>query len=259
MPSESQREFEELAALVTGAGSGIGLAVTRHLVAAGARVAGLDLDPTALVTSDLGDRVHAIVADVTSEESCRNAMNEAIAHFGRLDILVNNAGVGFRGTVEDNSDDEWRHGFEVNVLGVVRLSRLALPHLRRSPHPVIVNTCSVSATTGIQDRAVYSTTKGAMEALTRAMAADFVGEGIRVNCVNPGTADTPWVARNLSFAADPVAERAALEARQPLGRLISADEIAHSIAFLASPRCSGTTGTVLHVDGGMHSLYVRPR
>jgi NAD(P)-dependent dehydrogenase (short-subunit alcohol dehydrogenase family) len=102
-------------------------------------------------------------------------------------------------------------------------------------------------------------TKGAMEALTRAMAADYVGEGIRVNCVNPGTADTPWVARNLSFAADPVAERAALEKRQPLGRLISAEEVAHSIAFLASPRCSGTTGTVLHVDGGMHSLYVRPK
>jgi len=254
-----EKEFEGLVALVTGAGSGIGLATTLELVARGARVAGVDIDPSPLTALGLGDAILPVTGDVTDENSARRAVEEAIAHLGRLDILVNNAGIGHRGTIEVNTDEEWRQGFEVNVLGVVRFSRLALPHLRRSPVPAIVNTCSVSATTGIQDRAVYSMTKGAMEALTRAMAADYVGEGIRVNCVNPGTADTPWVARNLSFAEDPVAERAALEKRQPLGRLISAEEVAHSIAFLASPRCSGTTGTVLHVDGGMHSLYVRPK
>ena len=154
---------------------------------------------------------------------------------GGIDILVNNAGIGAAGTVADNPDDQWHHVFDVNVVGIVRVTRAALPYLRASAHAAIVNTCSIAATAGLPQRALYSATKGAVLALTLAMAADHVHEGIRVNCVNPGTADTPWVGRLLDAADDPAAERAALEARQPMGRLVSADEVAAGIAYLASP------------------------
>lgn len=243
-----------MVALVTGAGSGIGLATARHLLEAGADVVGVDVDPSAIESP-----IYAVAGDVTDDGSVREAVRTAVDRFGRLDVLVNNAGIGARGTVEENSDDEWRRVLDVNVLGIVRMTRAALPHLRRSPTPAIVNTCSVAATRGIQNRAVYSATKGAVQSLTLAMAADHLQERIRINCVNPGTADTPWVQRLLDAAPDPVAERRALEARQPIGRLITADEIAAAITFLAGPRASGITGTVLAVDGGMHSLAVRPR
>jgi NAD(P)-dependent dehydrogenase (short-subunit alcohol dehydrogenase family) len=118
-------------------------------------------------------------------------------------------------------------------------------------------TCSVAATTGIPQRALYTATKGALLSLTRGMAADHLAEGIRFNCVNPGTADTPWVARLLDSADDPAAERAALEARQPHGRLVSPDEIAAAIAYLVDPAASSTTGTALAVDGGMADLRLR--
>lgn len=243
-----------MVALVTGAGAGIGLSTARHLIAAGASVAGVDIDP-----SGIEPPTYPVVGDVTDDRSVREAVRMVVDHFGRLDILVNNAGIGSRGTVEENSDDEWRHAFDVNVFGIVRLTRAALPYLRESPAAAVVNTCSVAATKGIQNRAVYSATKGAVQSLTLAMAADHLHEGIRINCVNPGTADTPWVQRLLDQAEDPVSERRALEARQPIGRLISAGEIAAAITFLASPLASGITGTVVPVDGGMHSLAVRPR
>ncbi len=133
-----------------------------------------------------------------------------------------------------------------------------MPWLRKSSAASIVNICSIVATAGLPQRALYSASKGAVLALTRAMAADHIREGIRVNCVNPGTADTPWVARLLSAAPDPAAERAALEARQPHGRLVSADEVAGAVLYLASPRSGSTTGTSIAVDGGMQELRLRP-
>jgi NAD(P)-dependent dehydrogenase (short-subunit alcohol dehydrogenase family) len=187
----------------------------------------------------------------------RAAVDEAAARLGGLDILVNNAGVGAVGTVEDNPDDEWLRVYDVNVLGAVRVSRAALPYLRRSEHACIVMTCSVAAVVGLPQRALYSATKGALTALTLAMAADHVADGIRVNAVHPGTADTPWVSRLLDGAADPAAERRALEARQPIGRLVSVDEVAEAIAYLASPLSGSTTATVLAVDGGMVNLRLR--
>ncbi|MGH3377794.1 MAG: SDR family NAD(P)-dependent oxidoreductase, partial [Actinoallomurus sp.] len=169
-----------------------------------------------------------------------------------------NAGIGAAGTVEDNDDAEWSNVFDVNVFGMARMARAALPHLRRSEHAAIVNTCSIAATVGLPSRALYSATKGAVLSLTLAMAADHLREGIRVTCVNPGTADTPWIGRLLEAAADPQAERAALEARQPSGRLVGAEEVAAAIAYLASPLASATTGTALAVDGGMDGLRLRP-
>ncbi|MCW2884241.1 MAG: hypothetical protein QOE54_7397 [Streptosporangiaceae bacterium] len=246
-------EFAGLSALVTGGASGIGLATASLLATRGARVACLDLEPS--VPAPLA----GFRADVTDDASVRAAMAAAMELLGGLDVLVNNAGIGAQGTVEDNDDDEWRRVLDVNVLGIVRTTRAALPHLRASAHGAIVNTCSIAATAGLPDRAAYSASKGAVLALTRAMAADLVSQGIRVNCVNPGTADTPWIGRLLAAAQDPEAERAALTARQPMGRLVSADEVAAAIAYLASPLAASVTGTDLAVDGGMQGLRSRPR
>ncbi|MFD5405156.1 SDR family NAD(P)-dependent oxidoreductase [Streptomyces griseorubiginosus] len=246
-------DFEGLKALVTGGASGIGRATAELLAARGAQVAVLDLDPSSVDKPLLAYR-----ADVTDDASVRAAVAAAAADLGGLDVLVNNAGIGAQGTVADNDDAEWHRVYDVNVVGMVRVTRAALPHLRGSAHPAIVNTSSIAATAGLPQRALYSATKGAVQALTLAMAADHVREGIRVNCVNPGTVDTPWVGRLLAGAADPAAERAALEARQPTGRLVSADEVAGAVAYLASPLSGATTGTSLAVDGGMQGLRLRP-
>jgi NAD(P)-dependent dehydrogenase (short-subunit alcohol dehydrogenase family) len=247
-------EFDGLVAAVTGGASGIGAAVARRLLADGARVAVLDLD-----VSNAPEGTLAVTTDVTDDASVRAAVDRVLAEWERLDVLVNNAGIGAQGTVADNPDDEWHRVLDVNLLGVVRTSRAALPALRRSPAAAIVNTASIAATAGIPQRALYSASKGAVLALTRAMAADHLAEGIRVNCVHPGTADTPWIGRLLEKADDPAAERAALEARQPHGRLVAADEVADAVAYLASPRSRSTTGTSISVDGGMQELRLRPR
>jgi 2-keto-3-deoxy-L-fuconate dehydrogenase len=239
-------------AVVTGGGSGIGLQTARRLAAGGARVACLDLDPSAAAEPLIG-----LVCDVRDDASVQQAVAEAVDRLGGIDVLVNNAGIGAAGTVADNDDDEWHRVFDVNVVGIARVSRAALPHLQRSAQAAIVNTSSIAAWAGLPQRALYSATKGAVQALTLAMAADHLGDGIRVNCVSPGTADTPWVQRLLDQAADPEAERAALEARQPMGRLVSAEEVAAAICYLAGPDAASTTGTVLAVDGGMYG--VRPR
>ncbi|WP_434589129.1 SDR family NAD(P)-dependent oxidoreductase [Streptomyces sp. A5-4] len=245
--------LDGLKALVTGGASGIGLATAQLLAARGAEVAVLDLDP-----SGAGAPLLGIKADVSDDVSVRDGVAAAVGRLGGLDILVNNAGIGAAGTVEDNDDDQWHRVLDVNVLGMVRSSRAALPHLRRSAHAAIVNTCSIAATAGLPQRALYSASKGAVLSLTLAMAADHVREGIRVNCVNPGTADTPWVGRLLDAADDPQAERDALNARQPIGRLVSAAEVAAAIAYLASPAAASVTGTALAVDGGMQGLRLRP-
>jgi len=247
-------EFTGLVAAVTGGASGIGAAIVSELSARGARVAALDLDP-----GGVPEGVLAVAADVSDDATVRAGIDQVVSELGGLDILVNNAGIGAQGDVAANDDEEWHAVLDVNVLGMVRASRAALPHLRQSRAAVIVNTCSIAATAGLPQRALYSASKGAVLALTRAMAADHLDEGIRVNCVNPGTADTPWIGRLLARAQDPTAERAALEARQPHGRLVSAAEVATAVAYLASPASGSTTGTAIAVDGGMQDLRLRPR
>ncbi|WP_256843012.1 SDR family NAD(P)-dependent oxidoreductase [Ornithinimicrobium cryptoxanthini] len=245
-------EMNGLVALVTGGGSGIGAATADLLAARGAKVAVLDLAPPA-------EGPHfGVVCDVADRASVDAAVAKVVEEYGRLDIVVNNAGVGAQGTVADNDDAEWDRVLQVNVVGMARVIAAALPHLRTSPAAAVVNICSIAATAGLPGRVLYSASKGAVLSMTLAMAADHVREGIRINCVNPGTADTPWVGRLLEKADDPAAERVALNARQPHGRLVSADEVAGAIAYLASPLSGSTTGTSLAVDGGMQGLRLRP-
>ena len=246
-------DFEGLRAVVTGGASGIGLATASLLASRGATVAVLDLKP------DVDAPLLGFRCDVSDDSEVTAAVSAAAAALGGLDVLVNNAGIGAQGDVTANSDDEWHRVLDVNVLGMARVLRAALPLLRDSPAAAVVNTCSIAAWQGLPNRVLYSASKGAVLAMTLAMATDHLDDGIRINCVCPGTADTPWVGRLLDSAADPAAERAALAARQPMGRLVTAGEVAHAIAYLASPLSSSTTGTALAVDGGMYGLRPRPR
>lgn len=246
-------DYNDLRVLVTGGGSGIGRATAELLQSRGARVAVLDLDASGAPQGTSGIR-----CDVSNDDEVRSAVEAAANQLGGIDVVINNAGIGAQGDVTANPDDEWHRVLDINVLGIVRVTRAALPQLRSSERAAVVNTCSIAGWAGLPQRALYSASKGAVQALTLAMAADHVREGIRVNCVNPGTADTPWVGRLLDSADDPAAERAALEARQPTGRLVSASDVAEAICYLASPAARSTTGTVLAVDGGMYGLRVRP-
>ena len=238
-------ELDGRVAVITGGGSGIGAACAADLAARGAKVAVLDRSP--------GQAHFPVQADVG--QPLEPAIEQVVAQFGGVDILVNCAGISSVGTVEQNSDEEWHRVLDVNVIGMVRSSRAALPYLRRSPHGgVIVNISSIAALTGLADRALYGASKGAVHALTLAMAADLVGDGVRVCCVAPGTADTPWVARLLAATDDPEEARRKLAARQPTGRLVRAEEVAAAVAYLVGPNAGATTGMSLAVDGGLAGL-----
>jgi len=242
------QEFSGLVAVITGGTGGIGSTTAEYLAARGAEVATLDIAPA------IGSNYYSDICDITNDSDVQRAIAAIANALGGIDILINNAGIGASGDVTANTDEEWLKVFNVNLFGAVRVTRAAMPYLKKSTAASIVNTCSIVANVGLPNRALYSSTKGALESLTRAMAADYIALGIRVNAVSPATADTPWVARLLAEAADPAEMSANLISRQPMKRLITAQEVAHAIAYLASPLSASTTGTLLSVDAGLHSL-----
>lgn len=246
--------LQGLHAIVTGGASGIGNATARALLEAGARVTVLDIS-----VDGLDERLQGIVADVTDRASVEAAVAEAADAADGIDIVVNNAGISAVGTVEENDDAEWTRVLDINVVGMARVSAAALPWLRRSSAAAIVNVCSIAALNGLPQRALYGASKGAVLSLTYAMATDHVREGIRVNAVSPATVSSPFVERMLQRFPDPVAERKALDARQATGRMVTPDEVADAIVFLASPASASITGTALEVDGGVTHLRVRPQ
>lgn len=226
--------------IVTGAAGGIGTAIVAAFEAEGDRVVGLDIE----WGTDLRDPA-AVAAEV------RRIHDE----YGRIDVLCNNAGVGAVGDVVDATPDDWQRVFAVNVFGIANLSAAVLPFMRAAGSGSIVNTCSVAAEVGLAQRAVYGASKGAVLGLTKAMAADEASTGIRVNCVSPGTVDGPWVRRLIAESDDPDATLAALEARQPLGRLVAPEEVAAAIVYLAAPT-TFTSGQQLLLDGGITGVRI---
>jgi NAD(P)-dependent dehydrogenase (short-subunit alcohol dehydrogenase family) len=241
--------------MITGAGSGIGQAMATLFAKEGAELALADRDIEGLrethrlVAAGGGRAVH-VTCDVTDGDQVRDAISTCISTYGRIDVLCNNAGVGSTQNVIDTPEDVWDLCFDVNVKGVFWGCKHALPHMIARGKGAIVNTSSVAGLVGIPNRAAYCASKGAVVSLTKAMAMDHVRQGIRINCVCPGTVDSPWVGRLLSGNPDPVAARAALEARQPMGRLGLPDEVAQAALYLASDEASYCTGTALVLDGG---------
>jgi NAD(P)-dependent dehydrogenase (short-subunit alcohol dehydrogenase family) len=248
--------LEGKACLVTGGGSGIGRATCLLFAQEGGRVAVADkrreaAEAVAAECATRGAQAVAIAGDVSKDADARRMVEETVQRFGRLDVLVNNAGYGFAGTVTDTDEEAWDALMAVNVRGVFLCAKHAIPAMAKNGGGAIVNTASVVAAIGIRNRAAYCASKGAVAALTRAIAIDHVAEGIRCNAVAPGTIDTPYfddILRKSPVAAD---TRKALEARQLLNRLGTPEEIAAGILFLACDESRFATGSILTIDGGM--------
>jgi meso-butanediol dehydrogenase / (S,S)-butanediol dehydrogenase / diacetyl reductase len=242
--------------LVTGGGSGIGRATCQIFAAEGARLVIADRNKAAAeVTAALCEGPNGaplvVEADVAQAADSKAMIEAAIDRFGRLDVLVNNAGYGIPGTVVETEEDDWNALMAVNVTGVFLACKNAIPVMAGQGGGVIVNVASVVASVGITNRAAYCASKGAVAALTRAMAIDHVGEKIRVNAIAPGTIRSPYFDEILAKSPNPAEVLAGLENRQAMKRLGEPHEIASGILYLASEDSSFCTGTILTVDGGM--------
>lgn len=238
--------------LVTGGSAGIGKACVDHFLSLGATVASLDVNDS---DTEHPNHLH-VIADLRDNDAVVAAVRQVDGQFTKLDTLVNNAGVSFVGAIEDGTEADWNRLWDINVMGFVRSTRAALPLLRKSDSAAIVNISSLTATSGIRNRAAYTASKGAIESMTRAVAADLVSESITVNAVNPGTVDTPFMAELAARAEDPVQRRADFDSRQPIGRMVTPIEVAHAVAYFAHPMSRATTGSTLMVDGGIFNLHM---
>jgi NAD(P)-dependent dehydrogenase (short-subunit alcohol dehydrogenase family) len=248
--------LSDLRILVTGGGSGIGRAACLRLAAEGASVLATDRDrEAASVTAEAiiaaGGTGAAAALDVSGPDVETALPALTAEHLGELDGLVNNAGVGSAGTILETNDDDWRRLFSVNVDGVFKCTRAALPGMLTRDRGTIVNVASVAGIAGLTRRFAYCATKGAVVSMTRAMALDYARTGVRVNCVCPGTIHTPWVESMAADEPDRDAFLAQMRARQPVGRMGTAEEVAAAVAFLCSADSRFMTGSALVIDGGL--------
>jgi NAD(P)-dependent dehydrogenase (short-subunit alcohol dehydrogenase family) len=244
-------QLRDRRAIVTGAGSGIGRATAHRLAAAGARVLAADIDEAAASqTASAGQgELRPTQVDVTDEESVHALFGLADELWdGRVDILANIAGVGTTTTALDTSLEAWERTFAVNSRGTFLCCRAALSRMIGAGGGTIINMASVAGMVGLRNRAAYCASKGAVIALTRALAVDHVTQGVRVNAICPGTVDSPWVARLIDDAGE---RREDLVARQPMGRLGTPEEIADAVLYLASDAAAFVTGSQFVIDGGL--------
>ncbi len=246
-------DFNKKAVMVTGAGAGIGREVAFRFAKAGALVAvNARTKSAARVAEEInlhGRKAIFIQGDVSEENDAKRLLEHTVAEFGALDILVNVAGIVEGGNVEQTTLESWNRVMAVNATGTFLMCKYALPYLRKNKG-VIVNTSSLVATKGIANRAAYSASKGAVLALSRAMASDYVKVGVRVNCVSPGTVDTPSLQNRIAESENKEEAMAEFISRQPMGRLGEADEIAVAILFAASGEAHFLNGANIQIDGG---------
>ena len=240
-------------AVVTGAGAGIGRAIALRLAGEGAHVALADVDEEAAknVASEIAGETLARRTDVTRADEVEALVSSVVEGWGGLDVMVNNAGVGVAATAVDTTEEDYDRVMDVCVRGTLLGMKYAIPAIKDSGGGSVINMSSVAALVGITDRAVYSAAKGAILSLTRAAAIDHVEEGVRVNCIAPGTVDTPWVSRITSGYDDPDQARANMQARQPHKRFVTPEEIAAMAAYLASEESASCIGACMIVDGGV--------
>jgi len=235
-------------ALVTAAGQGIGRASVLAMAAEGAQVVATDVNPILLKAYDGVDNVTTAVLDVTD----KTAIGRLIGGMPRIDVLFNCAGVVHNGSIMQATDDEWEFAFCLNVRAQFWSIQAALPKMLEAGSGSIINMSSVCGSLkGLPNRFIYGTTKAAVVGLTKAIAADYVRQGIRCNCLAPGTVDTPSLAGRINSYADPVQARKDFVARQPMGRLAQAEEIAPIVVYLGSDESIFATGQIFAVDGGM--------
>ncbi len=248
--------FQGKVVLLTGAGVGIGRAAAVRFAREGAKVAVNSLTPangqeTLRLLTEAGGKGIYIQGDVANGVDARRIVAETVQAFGRIDVLVNNAGIVIPGRVDNTSEEDWDRTLAVNLTGAFLISKHVIPEMRKGGGGVIVHNASVVALKGVKDRAAYTASKGGLWALTKAMAADGLVDKIRVNCVCPGTTDTPSLARRIQAFADPERARADFIARQPMGRLGTEEEIAAALLFAASEEAAFLNGATIAIDGGM--------
>ena len=240
-------------AIVTGAGSGIGRAIAIRLASEGARVILADLDEEA--AEEVAEEIDAVTlvhrADVTKTADAEALVARAVSEWGGLDVMVNNAGVGVAANIVDATEEDYERMMDVCVRGTFLGMKHAVPAIRDSGGGSVINMSSVAALIGISDRAIYCAAKGAILSMTRAAAVDHVGDGVRVNCIAPGTVETPWIERITSGYDDPEEARKTMQARQPHGRFVQPEEIAAMAAYLASDESASVIGACMIVDGGV--------
>ncbi len=240
-------------AIVTGAANGIGRAIALRLASEGARVVIADVNEEDAqgVAAEIDGETLVHKTDVTQDGDVEALVGRTVSEWGGLDVMVNNAGVGVAGTAVTTTEEEYDRVMGVCVRGTFLGMKHAIPAIKDAGGGSVINMSSVAALVGLVDRAVYSAAKGAIYSMTRASAIDHVGEGVRVNCIAPGTVDTPWVARITSGYDDPEEARANMRARQPHGRLVTPEEIAAMAAYLASDESASVIGACMVVDGGV--------
>jgi NAD(P)-dependent dehydrogenase (short-subunit alcohol dehydrogenase family) len=252
---EAGVRFKGEVAVVTGAASGIGEAAAIAFAQEGAGVVIVDTDReqgevVARKIEEQGGDVLVVPADVAREDEVQRMVEDVSARWGRLDVLVNNAGIYYQADVLDTPSDVWNDVLAVNLSGAFLCTKYAVPVMIRGGGGAVVNVASEAGLVGIKGQVAYNVSKGGMIALTRSCAVDLAGKGIRVNCVCPGTSDTPLVHAAVNRASDPAAARRALEEVRPLNRLGRPEEIAAAILYLASSEAGYATGAILSVDGG---------